>query len=109
MEKDRKEKPWRKICDCVFSTVAEELLPFRVAGRLITYGIREMKPNREEVRQYFEKKGIYLSEEDTFRIEKDFRNMPLCLYMLENPLEQLPKRLLQGGERTMRGRCLQLD
>ena len=48
--------------------IAEELLPFRVAGRLITYGIREMKPNREEVRRYFEKKGIYLSEEDAFRI-----------------------------------------
>ena len=83
--------------------IAEELLPFRVAGRLITYGIREMKPNREEVRRYFEKKGIYLSEEDAFRIEKDFRNMPLCLYMLENPLSSSKK----GYCRVVKEQCLE--
>lgn len=83
--------------------IAEELLPFRVAGRLITYGIREMKPNREEVRRYFGKKGIYLSEEDAFRIEKDFRNMPLCLYMLENPLSSSKK----GYCRVVKEQCLE--
>ena len=57
-----------------------------------------MKPNREEVRRYFEKKGIYLSEEDSFRIEKDFRNMPLCLYMLENPLSSSKKGYCNKAE-----------
>ena len=83
--------------------IAEELLPFRVAGRLITYGIREMKPDREEVRRYFQKKGIYLSEEDAFRIEKDFRNMPLCVYMLENPLSSSKK----GYCRVVKEQCLE--
>lgn len=83
--------------------IAEELLPFRVAGRLITYGIREMRPSREEVRRYFGKKEIYLSEEDTFRIEKDFRNMPLCLYMLEDPLSSSPK----GYCKMVREQCLE--
>ncbi len=83
--------------------IAEELLPFRVAGRLITYGIREMKPDREEVRRYFQKKGIYLSEEDAFRIEKDFRNMPLCIYMLENPLSSSKK----GYCRVVKEQCLE--
>lgn len=83
--------------------IAEELLPFRVAGRLITYGIREMRPDREEVRRYFEKKGIYLSEEEAFRIEKDFRNMPLCIYLLENPLSSSKK----GYCRVVKEQCLE--
>ena len=66
--------------------IPEELLTFKIAGRLITYGIPELKPDRTEVKAFFEKKEIFLSEEDLFRIEKDFRNMPLCVHLLEDPL-----------------------
>lgn len=111
-EEDDREQLWKRIGKsnrgekyiiASAAPIAEELLPFRVAGRLITYGIREMKPSREEVRRYFEKKEIYLSEEDVFWIEKDFRNMPLCIYMLEDPLSSSVK----GYCRLVKEQCME--
>ena len=83
--------------------IPEELLTFKIAGRLITYGIPELKPDRTEVKAFFEKKEIFLSEEDLFRIEKDFRNMPLCVHLLEDPLYSSDR----GYCRKVREQCLE--
>lgn len=42
----------------------EELLAYKVSGRLLIYGIKELKPGRKEVDSYFCKKGIHLYPEE---------------------------------------------
>ena len=61
-------------------------MPFRVAGRLRIYGVPDIRPENRDVSAYLEKKGFRLYREDYLHIEKDFDNMPLCIYMLEEPL-----------------------
>jgi len=64
----------------------DQMLPYVVSHHLVVYRVDELKPSNEDVYHYFQKKGIELSKEDLLKIEKDFHNMPLCLYMLENLL-----------------------
>lgn len=83
--------------------IPEELLPFSIFYRVVTYGIEDIKPSAEEVRTYFGEKEVTLYDEDYLRIEKDFRNMPLCLYLLENPL----RRSAKGYCRVVREQCFE--
>ncbi|MDO4261264.1 MAG: LuxR C-terminal-related transcriptional regulator [Eubacteriales bacterium] len=81
----------------------EELLAFRVSGSLISYGVRELRPDSGEIRAYFEQKDIRLREGELLRIERDFHNMPLCVYLLENPL-----RMSENGySRKVREQCFE--
>lgn len=81
----------------------EELMPFRVAGRLRIYGSGDLRPENRDVRAYLEKKGFRLYEEDYLHIEKDFDNMPLCVYMLEDPL----RNSIHGYGRQEKEQCLE--
>lgn len=81
--------------------IPEELLPFSIFYRVAVYGVKEIAPSVEEVKTYFSEKGLMLSDEDFLYIKKDFRNMPLCLYLLENPLRKSAK----GYCRLAREQC----
>lgn len=81
----------------------DELMPFRVAGRLRIYGRLELRPENRDVKLYLEKKGFHLYEEDYLHIEKDFDNMPLCIYMLEEPL----RNSIHGYGRQEKEQCLE--
>jgi ATP/maltotriose-dependent transcriptional regulator MalT len=80
----------------------DELLPFTIFYQVFTYGISDLKPSNEDVKRYFEEKGILLQEEELLRIEKDFRNMPLCMYLLENPL----RGAFKGYGGVVRKQCM---
>ncbi len=81
----------------------EELLAYKVSGRLAAYGWQDLRPENGEVDAYFCKKGIHLYPEELMRIEKDFNNMPICLYLLENPLRNSSR----GYCRMVREQCLE--
>ncbi|MBS6398025.1 MAG: hypothetical protein KH452_12920 [Clostridiales bacterium] len=111
LQKGMKEDIWKLIRErrkgdrfLFASTVPlpEELLSYVAARRLIVYGIRELRPSNEEVRAYFAEKDIELGMEELLRIEKDLYNMPLCIYMLENPL----RNSARGYCRAVREQCL---
>ena len=75
----------------------------RVSGRLLIYGKKELKPGKGRSRQLFLQKGIHLYPEELARIEHDFNNMPICLYLLENPLLNSSR----GYCRIVREQCLE--
>ncbi len=88
----------------ISSTIAmpEELSSFAVFYRIITYGIKDLKPSKEDVKEFFAEKELLLYEDDLLRIEKDFHNMPLCIYLLENSLKESSR----GYCRAVREQCL---
>ena len=77
-------------------SLPEELLVFAAARRLIVYGIQELRPSNDDVKIYFQQKGISLDKDTLLRIEKDFQNMPLYLYLLENPLRQFSGKYISA-------------
>ena len=112
LEQSGLEKLWTRIGErgreerWIFTSTAplpEELMPFRVAGRLRIYGVPDIRPENRDVSAYLEKKGFRLYREDYLHIEKDFDNMPLCIYMLEEPL----RGSVHGYGRQEREQCLE--
>ena len=83
--------------------IPPEMVPFQLSHRMIIYGRRELRPSGKEIRDYFEKKDIFLKEEELLRIEKDLHNMPICIYMLENSLRNSSR----GYCRMVREQCME--
>ena len=83
--------------------VPEDMLIHVASRSLITYGVRELRPSRGEVGEYFRKKGLPLDDETLLKIEKDLDNRPLCIYMLENPLRNSHR----GYTRAVLEQCLE--
>ena len=81
----------------------EYLLYYAASRRLIVYGVKDLKPSVEDVDFYFQKRGFLLSTEELLKIEKDFENMPLCLYLLENSLRNSSR----GYSRTVKEQCME--
>lgn len=81
----------------------DELLLFSASRKLIVYGENELRPCQEDVAAYYSKRGIAVSKEELMKIENDFHNMPLCLYLLENPL----RHSRRGYCKTVREQCLE--
>ena len=111
-DSEEKSRLWKRIQEqgrrekYVFAStipLPDELLAYKVSGRLLIYGIKELKPGRKEVDSYFCKKGIHLYPEELARIEYDFNNIPICLYLLENPLLNSSR----GYCRIVREQCLE--
>lgn len=65
-----------------------ELVPFTLERTLVRVGEQEIKPGPEEVRTYFRKQGVVLSSREIERINVDFDNMPLCIYLLVDFLKE---------------------
>ena len=68
-DSEEKSRLWKRIQEqgrrekYVFAStipLPEELLAYKVSGRLLIYGKKELKPGREEVDSYFCKKGILI-------------------------------------------------
>lgn len=108
---DRRDTVWRMLKErrpddrFIFASdlpVPEEMLVYVASRSLITYGLRELRPDREEVGKYFRRKDLPQSEQTLIQIEKDLDNIPLCIYMLENPLRSSPR----GYTRAVLEQCL---
>ena len=104
METDPGAGAQRSACLCIHDPVAGgSFWHTRFPVVCSMYGIKELKPGRKEVDSYFCKKGIHLYPEELARIEHDFNNMPICLYLLENPLLNSSR----GYCRIVREQCLE--
>lgn len=80
-----------------------KMLPYTLLNRYISYGIEEIKPSSEDVSAYMKKRGISLSKEELFQIEKDCNNLPVYVRLLANLLENTNRRY----GRNMKERCFE--
>lgn len=82
--------------------VPEEMLVYVANRRMIVYGDAELQSSRDEVGEYFRRREIFLDEETLIKIEKDLHNIPIYMYMLENPL----RNSARGYTGVVREQCL---
>lgn len=98
---------WEKKKEDVFLISSEipfpkELLPYTLFHKICTYDTKDLKPSNSEVKKFFDRKGIFIDDITLLKIEEDYNNMPLCIYMLGN-------LLLDSGRKyspVMKERCM---
>ena len=99
----REKKRRQKFLIASVIPLPEFLLYYAASRRLMVYSTKDLKPSVEDVDTYFQKRGLALGAETLLKIEKDFENMPLCLYLLENPL----RNSVRGYCGAVREQCME--